>query len=95
MSLHRGAALTTKSKARGGAYDDTLILVRTFALEVVENNLAHAHALRSHLHKLVALDVLETLLKAHHRLRYDTRLLVRAAGTHVGEIGRASCRERV
>jgi small GTP-binding protein len=54
--------------------------------KVVKNNLAHAHALGSDLHQLIALDILKTLLKAHHGLRDDACLVIRTAGTHVGEL---------
>ena len=64
----------------------TLVLVRALTCKVVESDLAHADALRSNLNKLVALDVLKTLLKTHYNLRYHTGLLVRAAGTYVGEL---------
>lgn len=53
---------------------------------MVKNNLAHTDVLRSNLHQLVALDILKTFLKTHHGLRDNAGLLVRTAGTHVGEL---------
>lgn len=67
-------------------YCSESVLVRTLTLKVVKDNLAHAHALGSDLHQLIALDILKTLLKAHHGLRDDACLVVRTAGTHVGEL---------
>ena len=64
----------------------TLILVRTLACKMVESDLAHTDALRSNLNELVALDILKTFLKTHYDLRYHTSLLVRATGTHIGEL---------
>ena len=53
---------------------------------MVESDLAHTDALRSNLNELVALDILKTFLKTHYDLRYHTSLLVRATGTHIGEL---------
>ena len=63
-----------------------LVFVAALAAEMIEDDLAHTHTLRSYLHELVAIDILETLLKTHHHLRYHTRLLVRATGANVGEL---------
>lgn len=56
------------------------------SLVVVKNDLAHAHGLRCHLYVFVTLDIFQTFLKAEYGLRDDACLVVRAAGTHVGEL---------
>lgn len=53
-----------------------LVFVSALSLQVVEDDLTHTHALRSDLHILVFLDVLQALLQAHDGLRHDMRLLV-------------------
>ena len=63
-----------------------LILVGTLAFVVVENSLADTDALGCHLDKFVTLDVFKTFLKTHKHLRYDARLFIRTARTHIREL---------
>lgn len=56
--------------------DKKLVFVAALACKMVECNLAHTYALRRNLNKLVALDILQALLKAHNHLRYNACLLV-------------------
>ena len=58
----------------------------TLSLQVVKDNLAHAHGLGSNLHIFVGLDVLQSLLEREDGGRDDTGLLVGTAGTHVGQL---------
>ena len=50
--------------------------VGAFALQLVQNDLAHTHALRCHLHVFVFLDVLQRLFEREHHGRDDAGLVV-------------------
>ena len=63
-----------------------LLLVGTLAVVVVENDFAHAHRLGRNLHKLVFLDIFESLFEREYRARHDACLVVRAAGARVGQL---------
>jgi predicted Na+-dependent transporter len=53
---------------------------------VIQNHLAHTHTLRSYLYVLILADVLQALLKAHHRLWNHAGLVVRTRSTDVGQL---------
>ena len=59
---------------------------RTLSLQMVKDNLAHAHGLGSYLHILVCLDILQSLFKGEDGGRDDTCLLICTAGTDIGQL---------
>ena len=55
------------------------------SLVLVQNNLPQTHEVRSHLHQLVLLDILQSLLEGELDGRRQHHLLVGAGCPHIGQ----------